>query len=115
MMQEASAATRTGSAWHSNPLQEEDSDEEAGFPEDDQTPFEAGAGVEDIMRMLEEGGTLPDLEGLLAAEDPQVMVLAPILAAIWQYGILAIWHLQEGWWSYVQVLIPSPLQYSFLN
>lgn len=49
-----------------------DSDDEAGFVEDDKAPFEAGAGVEEIMQMLEEGGTLPDIEGLATAEDPQV-------------------------------------------
>lgn len=49
-----------------------ESDDEGGFPEDDKAPFEAGAGVEEIMQMLEEGGTLPDIEGLATAEDPQV-------------------------------------------
>lgn len=51
---------------------DEGSDDEAGFVEDDNAPFVAGAGVEEIMQMLEEGGTLPDIEGLATAEDPQV-------------------------------------------
>ena len=50
----------------------EDWDNEGGFDEDDSAEFEPGQGVEDMLRMLEEGGTLPDIEGLMEAEDPEV-------------------------------------------
>jgi len=51
---------------------DEGSDDEEGFAEDDNTEFEPGHGVEDMLRMLEEGGALPDIEGLMEAENAQV-------------------------------------------
>jgi hypothetical protein len=51
---------------------DEGSDDEEEFAEDDNTEFEPGHGVEDMLRMLEEGGTLPDIEGLMEAENAQV-------------------------------------------
>ncbi|KAL0047598.1 hypothetical protein WJX82_007469 [Trebouxia sp. C0006] len=50
---------------------DEGSDDEEGFAEDDNTDFEPGHGVEDMLRMLEEGGALPDIEGLMEAENAQ--------------------------------------------
>ncbi|DBA83865.1 hypothetical protein WJX77_008005 [Trebouxia sp. C0004] len=47
------------------------SDDEEGFAEDDKIEFEPGHGVEDMLRMLEEGGALPDIEGLMEAENAQ--------------------------------------------
>ena len=51
---------------------DEGSDDEERFAEDDNIEFEPGHGVEDMLRMLEEGGALPDIEGLMEAEDAQV-------------------------------------------
>lgn len=70
-MQGSTAGLQGGGAQQGNDA-DDGSDDEAGFVEDDKTPFVAGPGVEDIMQMLEEGGTLPDIEGLAAAEDSQV-------------------------------------------
>ncbi|KAL0041874.1 hypothetical protein WJX79_007511 [Trebouxia sp. C0005] len=50
---------------------DEGSDDEERFAEDDNIEFEPGHGVEDMLRMLEEGGALPDIEGLMEAEDAQ--------------------------------------------
>ena len=47
-------------------------DDGEGFPGEDEKEFEAGQGVEEMLKLLEEGGTLPDLQGLMDAEDPQV-------------------------------------------
>ncbi len=55
---------------------DEGSDDEEGFAEDDNTEFEPGHGVEDMLRMLEEGGALPDIEGLMEAENAQVSQIA---------------------------------------
>ena len=55
---------------------DEGSDDEEGFAEDDNTEFEPGHGVEDMLRMLEEGGALPDIEGLMEAENAQVIQTA---------------------------------------
>ncbi len=51
---------------------DEGSDDEEGFAEDDNTEFEPGHGIEDMLRVLEEGGALPDIEGLMEAENAQV-------------------------------------------
>ena len=51
---------------------DEGSDDGEGFAEDDNTEFEPGHGVEDMLRVLEEGGALPDIEGLMEAENAQV-------------------------------------------
>ncbi len=59
---------------------DEGSDDEEGFAEDDNTEFEPGHGVEDMLRMLEEGGALPDIEGLMEAENAQVPM--PFWAAL---------------------------------
>ena len=55
-----------------NSEEEEYSDDEGGFLEDDSTEFEPGQGVEDMLKLLEEGGAMPDIEGLMEAEDPHV-------------------------------------------
>lgn len=54
----------------SSASEDEDSDDE-GESEGSHEGFEAGVGVEDMLRLLEEGGALPDIEGLMEAEDPQ--------------------------------------------
>ena len=59
----------------------EGSDDEAGFGEDDTAEFEPGQGVEDMLCMLEEGGALPDIEGLVQAEDAQVLCCAVLCCA----------------------------------
>ena len=51
---------------------EEDEDDAEGESAGSNEEFEAGAGVEEMLRLLEEGGALPDIEGLMDAEDPQV-------------------------------------------
>ena len=35
--------------------------------------------MEEMLKMLEEGGTLPDIEGLIAAEDPKVCLRQSLL------------------------------------
>ena len=54
---------------------EDDEGESAGSNEE----FEAGEGVEEMLRLLEEGGALPDIEGLMDAEDPEVILEDPTL------------------------------------
>ena len=68
-LQDASLGKDVGSAADES---DEGSGDEDGFAEDDNTEFEPGHGVEDMLRMLEEGGALPDIEGLMEAENAQV-------------------------------------------
>ena len=69
LLQDASLGEDLGSAVKET---DEGSDDEEGFAEDDNTEFEPGHGVEDMLRVLEEGGALPDIEGLIEAENAQV-------------------------------------------
>ena len=50
---------------------DEGSDDE-GESEGGGAGSQTGEGVEEMLRVLEESGALPDIEGLMEAEDPQV-------------------------------------------
>ena len=61
--------------------QDEDDHDDEGESAESNEDFEGGEGVEDMLRVLEEGGALPDIEGLMEAENPQVLfIVLPCLA-----------------------------------
>ena len=64
---------QTGSRADDTDIEEGDegSDDE-GESEGGGAGSQAGEGVEEMLRLLEEGGALPDIEALMEAEDPQV-------------------------------------------
>lgn len=68
-MQESLGASSSASE---NRNDNDDEGESEGCNEE----FEAGEGVEEMLRVLEEGGALPDIEGLMEAENSQVLFMA---------------------------------------
>ena len=58
--------------------EDDDAGESAGSNEE----FGAGEGVEEMLRLLEEGGSLPDIEGLMEAENPQVLFMVLLCPAL---------------------------------
>ena len=61
---------------HENEDEDEDEGDDEGESAGSNEDFEAGKGVEEMLRVLEEGGALPDIEGLMEAENPQVLFMA---------------------------------------